>query len=107
MRRQLGDSWGRLDHERVGTWWRVWGMRQDALAPMIPGALFWKEEAWAACLQGLAERPRRRQVQQLPPAALGVRYHRAASKPEGVPIAAERRAFYPSWSPMMDKTWLY
>jgi hypothetical protein len=26
MRRQLGDSWGRLDHERVGTWWRVWGM---------------------------------------------------------------------------------
>jgi len=23
MRRQLGDSWGRLDHERMGTWWRV------------------------------------------------------------------------------------
>src|SRR5438477_7269827 len=46
MRRQLGDSWGRLDHERVGTWWRVWGMLKDELAPMITGALFWKEGAW-------------------------------------------------------------
>ena len=60
MRRQLGDRWGRLDHERMGTWWRVWGMLQDALAPRIPGALFWKEDAWAACLQVLLERPRRR-----------------------------------------------
>ena len=31
MRRQLGDSWGRLDHERVGTWWRVWGMLKDEI----------------------------------------------------------------------------
>ena len=60
MRRQLGDSWGRLDHERIGTWWRVWGMRKDELAPMIPGALFWQEDAWAACLKVLMERPRRR-----------------------------------------------
>jgi Transposase DDE domain len=60
MRRQLGASWGQLDHERVGTWWRVWGMLKDELAPMIPGALFWKEDAWAACLKVLRERPRRR-----------------------------------------------
>ena len=32
MRRQLGDRWGRLAHERVGTWWRVWGMRKDEMA---------------------------------------------------------------------------
>ena len=31
MRRQLGDSWGRLDRERVGTWWRVWGMLKDEI----------------------------------------------------------------------------
>ena len=68
MRRQLGDSWGRLDHERVGTWWRVWGMLKDEIAPMITGALFWKEDAWAACLKVLVERPRRRTLQQLPPA---------------------------------------
>jgi hypothetical protein len=51
MRRQLGDRWGRLDQERVGTWWRVWGMLKDAIAPMITGALFWQEDAWAACLK--------------------------------------------------------
>jgi len=88
MRRQLGDSWGWLDHERVGTWWRIWGMRKDELAPMITGALFWKEDAWAACLKVLVERPRRRTLQRLPPEALDVFYRCEASKQEGIPIAA-------------------
>jgi hypothetical protein len=88
MRRQLGDSWGRLDHERVSTWWRVWGMLKDELAPMITGALFWKEGAWVACLKVLAERPRRRTLQQLPPAAIDLLYHCATSRQESVPMAA-------------------
>jgi hypothetical protein len=88
MRRQLGDRWGRLDQERVGTWWRVWGLLKDEIAPMITGALFWKEGAWAACLKVLMERPRRRTLQQLPPAALDVLYRCNASQQEGEPIAA-------------------
>jgi hypothetical protein len=88
MRRQLGDSWGRLDRERVGTWWRVWGMLKDEIAPMITGAFFWKEDAWAACLKVLVERPRRRKLQQLPPEAIDVLYRCEASKQEGMPIAA-------------------
>jgi hypothetical protein len=88
MRRQLGDSWGRLDRQRVGTWWRVWGMLKDEIGPMITGALFWKEDAWAACLKVLVERPRRRTLQRLPPAALDVFYRCEASKQEGMPIAA-------------------
>ena len=44
MRRQLGDRWERLDHERVGTWWRVWGMPNGW--PADCGALFWREDAW-------------------------------------------------------------
>jgi len=88
MRRQMGDRWGRLDRERLGTWWRVWGMLKDEMAPMITGALFWKEDAWAACLKVLAERPRRRKLQQVPPAAIDVLYHRDASQQESVPIAA-------------------
>jgi hypothetical protein len=88
MRRQLGDSWGRLDRERIGTWWRVWGMLKDEIAPMITGALFWKEDAWAACLKVLVERPRRRTLQRLPPEALDVFYRCEASKQEGMPIAA-------------------
>jgi hypothetical protein len=88
MRRQLGDSWGRLDHERLGTGWRLWGMRKDELAPRITGALFWKEDAWAACMKVLMERPRRRQLQRWPPAALDGLYRCNASQPEGAPMAA-------------------
>jgi hypothetical protein len=88
MRRQLGDSWGRLDRERLGTWWRLWGMLKDELAPIITGALFWKEDAWAACMKVLMERPRRRKLQQLPPAALDILYRCNASQQEGEPIAA-------------------
>ena len=60
MRRQLGDTWSRLDHARLATRWRVWGMLKDEIAPRITGALFWKDDAWVACLKVLAERPRRR-----------------------------------------------
>jgi hypothetical protein len=88
MRRQLGDRWGRLDQGRVGTWWRVWGMLKDEIAPMITGAVFWKEDAWAACLKVLMERPRRRTLQQLPPAALDSLYRGNASQQEGEPMAA-------------------
>ena len=88
MRRQLGDSWGRLDRERIGTWWRVWGMLKDEITPLITGALFWKADAWAAWLKVLVERPRRRTLQQLPPAALDVLYCCEASQQEGMPIAA-------------------
>src|SRR5215216_2583367 len=88
MRRQLGDSWGRLDHERLGTWWRIWGMFKDKIAPMITGALFWPEDAWAACLKVLAERPRRRKLQQLPPEAIDILYSCDASEQEDKPMAA-------------------
>jgi len=88
MRRTLGDRWGRLDQERVGTWWRVWGMLKDAIAPLITGALCWQAEAWAACLQVLAERPRRRKLQQLPPEAIALLYHREESNHEELPLAA-------------------
>ena len=88
MRRQLGDSWGRLDRQRVGTWWRVWGMLKDEIGPMITGALFWQEDAWAACLKVLVERPRRRTLQRLPPEALDVFYRCEASTQEGMPMAA-------------------
>jgi Transposase DDE domain len=88
MRRQLGDSWGRLDQERMVTWWRVWGMLKDEIAPMVTGSIFWQEEAWAACLKVLAERPRRRKLQQVPPEAVAVLYPRDARQEEGRPIAA-------------------
>jgi hypothetical protein len=88
MRRKLGDRWGRLDQTRRVTWWRVWGLLKDEIAPMVTGALFWKEEAWVACLNVLAERPRRRTLQQLPPEAVAVLYHSDEHPQESQPIAA-------------------
>jgi len=88
MRRVLGDRWGRLDQERFGTWWRVWGMLKEELAPMITGALFWKDTSWEACLKVLAERPRRRKLQQLPLEVISVRYRRDASQQEELLVAA-------------------
>src|ERR671924_1709363 len=88
MRRQLGERWGWLDQERVGTWWRVWGMLKDEIAPMITGALFWKEDSWEACLKVLAERPRRRKLQQLPPEAIALLYRWDEDQQAEAPIAA-------------------
>jgi len=88
MRRTLGDRWGWLDQERVGTWWRVWGMLKEVIAPLITGALFWQEEAWEACLAVLAERPRRRKLQQLPPAAIALLYRHDVGQQEELPLAA-------------------
>jgi hypothetical protein len=88
MRRHLGESGDRLDQERVVTRWRVWGLLKDEIAPMVTGSLFWKEEAWEACLKVLAERPRRRQLQQLPPEAVAVLYSNDNCQEEDRPIAA-------------------
>jgi hypothetical protein len=55
---------------------------------MVTGALFWKEEAWVACLNVLAERPRRRSLQQLPPEAVAVLYQSDDHPQESQPIAA-------------------
>ena len=63
-------------------------MLKDEIAPMITGALFWKEEAWEACLKVLAERPRRRKLQQLPSEAINVLYHGGECQQGGLPIAA-------------------
>ena len=88
MRRQLGESWGRLDHERLGTWWRLWGMLKDQMAPRITGALFWPEDAWEACLKVLAERPRRRKLQRLPLEAIDILHRCDASQQAGMLLAA-------------------
>lgn len=88
MRRKLGEAWGHLDQERTATWWRVWGMLKEEIAPMITGAFFWKDAAWEACLKVLAERPRHRKLQQLPPEVIAVCYHGDASQHDGKSIAA-------------------
>ena len=83
-----GRALGGLDQERLGTWWRLWGRLKEEMAPMITGALFWKQEAWEACLKVLAERPRRRKFPQLPPEAIAVLYRGRESQQDRHTIAA-------------------
>lgn len=88
MRRKVGDAWSHLDHERVATWWRAWGMLKEEIAPMITGAFFWPDAAWGACLKVLAERPRRRKLQQLPPEVIVRCYRGATRQGDDMPLAA-------------------
>lgn len=88
MRRKVGDAWSHLDRERVATWWRVWGMLKEEIGPMITGAFFWKDATWEAGLKALAERPRRRTLQQLPPDVIAVCYGGKTRQRDDMPIAA-------------------
>jgi hypothetical protein len=66
LRRTLGEQWSWLDRPRTATWWRPWKLLRAEVAPRITGVLGWQHLQWPACLQVLAERPRRRQLQRLP-----------------------------------------
>jgi hypothetical protein len=69
LRRDMGQAWGHVDPERPATWWRPWKLMQEALVPWITGSLFWPSAHWELGVHVLAERPRRRKLQQLPPGA--------------------------------------
>jgi hypothetical protein len=69
LRREMGQAWGYVDQERRATWWRPWKLMQEAIVPLITGSLSWQSARWELCVHVLAERPRRRKLQQLPPGA--------------------------------------
>ena len=58
------------------------------MAPMMTGALFWKDAAWEACLKVLMESPRRRKLPQLPLEVINVLYRCDARQQEELPVAA-------------------
>lgn len=65
-RKRAGSSWGWLDNFRSGTWWRVWKLVKDHLLITLTGVLNWKPQAWSKAMEVLCERPRQRNLQQLP-----------------------------------------
>jgi hypothetical protein len=86
LRRQRGAAGGHVDQKRTATWWRPWKLMQEAITPMISGALSWQSAPWEQCVQALAERPRRRKLQQLPAGACIIRQlpqtHRVQPQPQ-------------------------
>lgn len=65
-RRRCGEDWNRLDRPRRATPWRVWKLLRQELATAISGVVRWNLKRWAACLEVMQERPRRRPLQTLP-----------------------------------------
>lgn len=66
LRRRCGDDWNRLDQPRRATPWRVWKLLQRELYTAISGVREWNLSRWAEAVKVLEERPRRRQLQQVP-----------------------------------------
>jgi hypothetical protein len=64
--RKVGNQWMRLDGERSVTWWRVWKLIKNEVDECIVGVQGRQAVAWRACVEMLAERPRRRKLQRLP-----------------------------------------
>jgi Transposase DDE domain len=65
---RLGNEWTQLLTVRVATWWRVWHLVAQELQAAVLAPRCWSEWEWQAILRALAERPRHRKLQSLPPA---------------------------------------
>ena len=62
MRRTLGADWGRLDRQRQGTWWRVWGMLKERDRPRDYRGVVLEGRSLGGLLEGFGRTP--------PPASL-------------------------------------
>lgn len=65
-RRLGGPQWDRLDQFRSATWWRLWKLVQQQVAPLITGVQHWTLSQWPAALKALTERRRKRSLQRIP-----------------------------------------
>jgi hypothetical protein len=64
---RLGTEWTQLLTVRVATWWRIWKLIAKEIQDVVLDTVRWQEWDWQAVLRALAERPRRRKLQVLPP----------------------------------------
>jgi hypothetical protein len=66
LRRRGGHDEHRLDQPRRATPWRAWKLLHRELATAISGVREWDRWRWAAALDVMRERPRRRALQTVP-----------------------------------------
>jgi hypothetical protein len=67
---RLGNEWTQMLTVRVATWWRVWHLLAKELQEAVLDTVRWSEWDWRAVLRALAERPRHRKLQSVPPAVV-------------------------------------
>ncbi len=85
-------KWMNLDRARKETPWRIIKMVKEVFDASVILVGFWEQERWEEALEVLRERPRRRKLQQIPPAAielLAKTCSSACSKPSGDAVVSE------------------
>jgi Transposase DDE domain len=65
---RLGNEWTQMLTVREATWWRIWKLVAKELQAAVLDTGRWSDWDWQAVLRALAERPRHRKLQTLPPA---------------------------------------
>jgi hypothetical protein len=65
---RLGTDWTQMLSARVATWWRIWKLLAKEIQEAVLDTVRWQAWDWQAVLRALAERPRHRKLQVLPPA---------------------------------------
>jgi hypothetical protein len=66
MRTTFGHTWGSLDQERQGTWWRCYKLLKARLDAILIAQWAWKAGQVHECFYVMMERPRKRTLQSLP-----------------------------------------
>ena len=64
---RLGNEWTQMLGVRHATWWRTWNLIAKEVQAAVLDTASWSAWDWPAVLRALAERPRHRQLQVLPP----------------------------------------
>nr|WP_242470680.1 transposase [Thiocystis violacea] len=72
IQRQSPLDWDRLDQPRRVTPWRLVALARRQVDAWILEVHRWRPDRWAACLEVIAERPRRRRLQTLPVAVIAL-----------------------------------
>jgi hypothetical protein len=65
---RVGNEWTQMLTVRGATWWRVWHLVAQEIRAAVLDTVRWSDWDWRAVLRALAERPRHRKLQSLPPA---------------------------------------
>jgi hypothetical protein len=66
MRAMFGDAWGCLDHERHGTWWRLYKLLKARLDALLIAQWTWSLARVQDGLHVMMERSRKRKLQCVP-----------------------------------------
>jgi len=77
-RTTFGSTWGCLDQERQGTWWRLYKILKARLDALLRAQWAWSPARVRAGFHVLMERPRKRQLQCLPSRVVALLHSLAA-----------------------------